>query len=100
MASFSKLATAVVTVFLLIFTTFGQSQTTKKKIAIVPKNLASIFFYNFTFNGCLDALNSGEFANQLAENGFDDCWFNGTEQADVPGTLEVLRKLMADPLVT
>jgi len=61
-----------------------------KNIAIVPKNLANEDFFGLAFQGCQDAA-----AQELADRNVN-CWFNGTWDVDVPGTLKIIEELIDD----
>jgi len=59
-------------------------------IAIVPKNLGNDFF-SLAYQGCQDA------ATQDLKNVHDvHCWLNGTDDADVDGTIAVIDALIDD----
>lgn len=66
----------------------AQQHPTTRNIAIVPKNLGNDFF-GLTFQGCQDAA-----TREL--NGNFKCWFNGTWDADVEGTIEIIEELIED----
>lgn len=59
-------------------------------IAIVPKNLGNEDFFGLTFQGCQDA------ATQELQDSNVNCWFNGTWDADIEGTLQVMDELIDD----
>jgi len=65
------------------------SQQQIHNVAIVPKNLGNADFFGLAFEGC-------QFAARQELGGTVNCWFNGTWDADVEGTIEIIDELIED----